>query len=149
MKLCMPAPHRAFLDHLAKVANIRPFVLEIVSAHASPIVQDVTCVYNSYVHQIKLFRDNHIQIVTRYTMTQAKQGLPQGSEDNRVQVEVNKEDEKQKAEELMKEKTQIRGIPKVDVGEPVIKRTGGSDLMLFLKHNRDEMNAAKVQSAVK
>jgi len=96
------------------------------------------------VHQIKLFRDNHIQIVTRYIMTQAKRGLPQGSEDYRVQAEVNKEDEKQKTEELMKEKTQIRGIPKVDVGEPAIKRTGGSDLMPFLKHNRDEMNAAKV-----
>lgn len=49
----------------------------------------------------------------------------------------------------MKEKTQISGVSKVDVEEPAIKGTGGSDLMPFLKHSRDQTNAAKVQSVVK
>ncbi|KAG0022805.1 hypothetical protein BGZ82_010901 [Podila clonocystis] len=146
MKKYMPAPHRAFLDHLAKVANLRPFVLEFASENTL-IAQELTLVYDACVHQIKLFRDTHIQIVTRYIMTQAKRGPPEGWEDYRVQVGVNKEDEKKKAEELMKEKTQFSGTKVED--ELVMKGTGGSDLMPFLKQNRDETNAAKVQSAKK
>ncbi|KAG0029181.1 hypothetical protein BGZ81_004043 [Podila clonocystis] len=146
MKKYMPAPHRAFLDHLAKVANLRPFVLEFASENTL-IAQELTLVYDACVHQIKLFRDTHIQIVTRYIMTQAKRGPPEGWEDYRVQVGVNKEDEKKKAEELMKEKTQFSGTKVED--ELVMKGTGGSDLMPFLKQNRDETNAAKVQSEKK
>ncbi|KAF9332438.1 hypothetical protein BG006_004698 [Podila minutissima] len=142
MKKYMPAPHRAFLDHLAKVANLRPFVLEFASSH-TPIAQELTSVYDGCVHQIKLFRDTHIQIVTRYVMTQAKRGPPEGWEDYRVQVGVNKEDEKKKAEELLKEKAQFCGTDVDDDGSP-IKGTGGSDLMPFLKQNRDETNGAKI-----
>ncbi|KAG0363701.1 hypothetical protein BG005_008069 [Podila minutissima] len=145
MKKYMPAPHRAFLDHLAKVANLRPFVLEFASSH-TPNAQELTLVYDGCVHQIKLFRDTHIQIVTRYVMTQAKRGPPEGWEDYRVQVEVNKEDEKKKAEELLKKKAQFCGTD-VDDDEPAIKGTGGSDLMPFLKQNRDETNSAKVLSS--
>ncbi|KAG0088978.1 hypothetical protein BGZ93_005566 [Podila epicladia] len=145
MKNYMPAPHRAFLDHLAKVANLRPFILEFASEN-TPMAHELTSVYDGCLHQIKLFRDVHIQIVTRYIMTQAKRGPPEGWEDYRVQVGVNKDDEKKKAEKLLKEKTQSSGT-KVDDDEPVIKGTGGSDLMPFLKQNRDETNAAKVQTA--
>ncbi|KAG9070733.1 hypothetical protein KI688_008273 [Linnemannia hyalina] len=147
MRGFMPAPHRAFLDHLAQTANLRPYVLS-KTANDDPEGQDVKeliSIYDACVHCIKLFRDNHIQIVTRYILTQAKRGPPEGWEDYRVKVEdqplavAKVEEEKSKTEEKAKEVEEGAGM----------KGTGGSDLMPFLKGNRDETNAAKIVTPVK
>lgn len=108
-------------------------------------MKELTRIYDACVHCIKLFRDNHIQIVTRYILTQAKRGPPEGWEDYRVKVEdqppvgAKVEEEKSKAEEKGREEEEGAGM----------KGTGGSDLMPFLKGNRDETNAAKIVAPAK
>lgn len=146
MRGFMPAPHRAFLDHLAQTANLRPYVLsKTANDPEGQDVKELIRIYDACVHCIKLFRDNHIQIVTRYILTQAKRGPPEGWEDYRVKVEdqppavAKVEEERSKTEEKAKEEEEGAGM----------KGTGGSDLMPFLKGNRDETNAAKIVAPIK
>ncbi|KAF8947842.1 hypothetical protein BGZ47_007651 [Haplosporangium gracile] len=145
MRGFMPAPHRAFLDHLAQTANLRPFVLSKTATDPeSQDVQKLIKIYDACVHCIKLFRDNHIQIVTRYILTQAKRGPPEGWEDYRVKLE----DQLPVVAKVEEEKFKI--TEKVEEEEGTgMKGTGGSDLMPFLKGNRDETNAAKIIAPVK
>ncbi|KAF9434312.1 hypothetical protein BGZ76_008217 [Entomortierella beljakovae] len=133
MKSFMPGPHRELLSHLAKVANLREYVLsKKASAPDSDQVKELAEAYDQCVNEIKLFRDGHISIVTRYILMQAKRGPPEGWEDYRVDV-------KQKTS-----KTLNVDNNKAE-NEPAIQGTGGSDLIPFLKNNRDETNAAKMQ----
>ncbi|KAF9202580.1 hypothetical protein BGZ49_007272 [Haplosporangium sp. Z 27] len=134
MKGYMPGPHRAFLSHLAKVANLRNYVLSKKDSQSeSKQVEQLVESFDKCVHQIKLFRDTHIQIVTRYILTQAKRGPPEGWEDYRVQVKEEQKQVQQNKKEVEEE-------------EPAIQGTGGSDLMPFLKNNRDDTSAAKIHS---
>lgn len=146
MRSFMPAPHRAFLDHLAQTANLRPYVLsKTASDPESQDVQELIKIYDACVHCIKLFRDNHIQIVTRYILTQAKRGPPEGWEDYRVKVEDQPPSAVTKAVGEEKSNTKEE---KADEGAGM-KGTGGSELMPFLKSNRDETNAAKIVTPIK
>ncbi|KAI8363502.1 Indoleamine 2,3-dioxygenase [Mortierella sp. GBAus27b] len=135
MKGFMPAPHRALLDHLAQVANLRAYVLskKELASDSDGQIKDLVETFDACVQQIKLFRDTHIQIVTRYILTQAKRGPPEGWEDYRVQVPAAPT-------------TSTSSSTDNEEEEPAIQGTGGSDLMPFLKTNRDETNAAKVQA---
>jgi indoleamine 2,3-dioxygenase len=142
MRGFMPAPHRAFLDHLAKTANLRPYVLsKAASDPESQDVQDLIKIYDTCVNCIKLFRDSHIQIVTRYILTQAKRGPPEGWEDYRVKVE-------DQPSAPVAEKVEEEASKEEEDGADM-KGTGGSSLMPFLKGNRDETNAAKIVTVVK
>ncbi|KAF9574376.1 hypothetical protein EC968_006711 [Mortierella alpina] len=145
MKAFMPGPHRAFLDHLAQVANLRAYVLSKADAKdPSSSNDDVTALVTAYdacLHQIKLFRDTHIQIVTRYILTQAKRGPPEGWEDYRIKTEQTT------MPPTTAQSTAVES--KLESEEPAIQGTGGSDLMPFLKTNRDETNASKVQASAK
>ncbi|GJJ69489.1 indoleamine 2,3-dioxygenase [Entomortierella parvispora] len=141
MRSYMPAPHRAFLSHLAQVANLRDFVLQKSKGEGfdsdpatQALAQSTAC-----VHEVKLFRDAHIQIVTRYIITQARRGPLEGWEDYRVKiVEATAQGIKSSSHgDVETEKAPMRG-------------SGGSDLVPFLKTNRDETQSTKViQSASK
>lgn len=75
MRFYMPGPHRSFLTHLTEVANIRQFVS--AKAAETPRSEEVTkliTVFDECVHQIKVFRDVHIQMVTLYIVMQANRG---------------------------------------------------------------------------
>lgn len=135
MRSFMPGPHRAFLDHLTKVANLRDFVLEKSKGEnfdSDPTAQALVQAFDACVHEVRLFRDTHIQIVTRYIMTQARRGPPEGWEDYRVKVETAPA---ANAESGTTEETPMRG-------------SGGSDLIPFLKTNRDETQLTKVIQAI-
>jgi indoleamine 2,3-dioxygenase len=60
MRNYMPGPHRAFLNHMDTVSNIRQYVMESASG------PDVMDAYNLAVQRLREFRDIHIQIVTKY-----------------------------------------------------------------------------------
>ncbi|KAG0271411.1 hypothetical protein BGZ95_000773, partial [Linnemannia exigua] len=121
-------------------ANLRPFVLsKTESDPENQQVQELARIYDACVHCIKLFRDSHIQIVTRYILTQAKRGPPEGWEDYRVKVDDQPSTTATTA--TVKEKEDEEGAG--------MKGTGGSELMPFLKGNRDETNAAKITADVK
>ncbi|KAG0936168.1 hypothetical protein G6F57_008091 [Rhizopus arrhizus] len=65
MRQYMPGPHRAFLEAVEAAANLRPFVLDSSE-------QELVGLYNACVHQLKLFRDKHVQIVSLYVVNQAR-----------------------------------------------------------------------------
>ncbi|KAJ2725269.1 tryptophan 2,3- dioxygenase [Coemansia sp. Benny D115] len=95
MRDYMPGGHRRFLEDLASVCRIREFVLLSCSDSMLQVThqEDPRVVmrhaYNECVNLMKVFRDKHIMIVTRYILAQAKNGpsisaLPPTPESNHI-----------------------------------------------------------------
>ncbi|KAF9977612.1 hypothetical protein BGZ73_005466 [Actinomortierella ambigua] len=136
MKQYMPGPHRAFLDHLAEVANLRDYVEQHGDAYP-----DLVQVYNTSVAQIQEFRSIHIRVATRYIVMQAKRGPPSSMTSSSsspssspVVAPQPQEDSKTKAQD------EEAVAAKDGAG---VKGTGGSDLVVFLRGLRDETTASK------
>lgn len=110
MRSYMPGSHQDFLMRIQEVTTIREYVL---SKHDSD--PELTLSYDACLAMLKLFRDKHIQIVTRYIILQAK-----------------------KAPKLGSSSTLRSGLAKskAKIGEE--KGTGGTSLLPFLKQCRDE-----------
>ena len=122
MRQYMPSGHRNFLEAVTKVANIREYVM----SHPDNItLQDA---YNACLEKLILYRNTHVQIVSRYIVipsrAAAKSALPPNTEpgtagrvpaaDDAVPVEKEKKEEK------------------------VALGTGGTAPVEFLKQIRDE-----------
>ena len=127
MRQYMPSGHRKFLEAVEKVANIRAYVM---SHPENIILQDA---YNACLENLVLYRNTHVQIVSRYIVipsrAAAKSALPPNTEPGTAgripaaaaaddTVPVNNEKEKKKK--------------KVALG------TGGTAPVEFLKQVRDE-----------
>ncbi|ORX43470.1 Indoleamine 2,3-dioxygenase [Hesseltinella vesiculosa] len=74
MRKYMPEPH-----HLEHAANIRPFMLQLEAKFYNDNAltdqeKDILDKYNACLHQLKLFRDKHVQIVSLYIVNQARKG---------------------------------------------------------------------------
>ncbi|KAE8349670.1 Indoleamine 2,3-dioxygenase [Aspergillus coremiiformis] len=119
MRNYMPGPHRRFLEMLARVSNIRAYAL---SHKPDSPVRDA---YNTAVMSLGVFRDSHIQIVTRYIILAAKSKRPSNgpTQINLATLTTSK----------MRD-----SIEKVTGG---IHGTGGTDLIPFLKQTRDATKA--------
>lgn len=65
MRSYMPGPHRRFLEHVASVANIRPFVEQ----HRRN--QALTISYDACLAMLRALRDKHIQLVSRYIIVKS------------------------------------------------------------------------------
>lgn len=116
MRKYMPGKHADFLEHLSKVNILRDYVTK--NANRS---SELVLAYDACVAMLKTFRDKHIRIVTRYIVIQASKEHKMGSEN--VQ------------------KTTLRaGLAKVDSSakNKVLRGTGGTALLPFLKQCRDE-----------
>ena len=125
MRDYMPGPHRRFLERLASVANIRPFV----EAHRSN--HELCDAYDSCLAMLRGFRDKHIQIVSRYIIIQAKNAKKANSETvgtiGKVIPNPNDTTTVQKA-----------NLASTEATKNGLTGTGGTSLIPFLKQARDE-----------
>lgn len=108
MRSYMPRKHRDFLAMVDRETCIRDYVMKTSDA-------DLTLAYDACLAMLKLFRDKHIQIVTRYVVLQAKKVPKMGS--------------------LL---TLRSGLAKKKRAGAEEKGTGGTSLLPFLKQCRDE-----------
>lgn len=117
MRTYMPGPHRRFLQHVAKVANIRDFVAARRSNRA------LTTAFDASLAMLRAFRDKHIQMVSRYIIVKSRESrshsrsLSQEQMPRRLNIATRVGD--------YGDKKNLRG-------------TGGTALIPFLKQARDE-----------
>ncbi|KAF9361398.1 hypothetical protein BGX26_003531 [Mortierella sp. AD094] len=183
MRFYMPGPHRNFLTHLTEVANIRAFVIskaaETENGNRSEDVAKLITVFDECVHQIKVFRDVHIQMVTLYIVMQANRGpsISHGGFAHQPQAQTTKPEANGDSHAVANNKPSITiangteapagpssskkglnilypqkvifGAPyglakKQEEGNDVVRGTGGTDLIPFLRQSRDETNESKI-----
>lgn len=116
MQIYMPRHHRKFLQHLS--TNPRP--VRTLLAKGTPNAELLEA-YNSAVLSVKEFRDAHIKIVAIYIIGPAAQER-KAREEADAQVEDVQKD-----------------------GKKVLKGTGGTDLVRFLKGVRDKTAEAVIE----
>ncbi|KAG8202639.1 hypothetical protein GWM34_02267, partial [Candida africana] len=107
MREYMPGNHQKFLSKIQEITNINQYVLDHKDSHPELVLS-----YDACLAMLKLFRDKHIQIVTRYVVLQAKKTEKMGSSSTLRSG-------------LARKKKEERG-------------TGGTSLLPFLKQCRDE-----------
>lgn len=109
MRKYMPREHRDFLQMVDENSTIRDVVM------ANKKNGELTLSYDACLAMLKLFRDKHIQLVTRYVVLQAKRAPSMGS--------------------LL---TLRSGLAKKKENGAQERGTGGTSLLPFLKQCRDE-----------
>ncbi|KAF4124827.1 indoleamine 2,3-dioxygenase [Geosmithia morbida] len=111
----MPGPHRRFLLHVARLGSIRELALLPPVTEEQHRLQET---YTAATEALSEFRDKHIKIVTRYIVLPSKKPWQGTGRKNLASSSSG-----------MKGSTNLTG-------------TGGTSLMPFLKHSRDETKAA-------
>lgn len=147
MQLYMPHHHRLFLSHLASLSSSLPSASASASAstspsptHLAPKTPSIRSLaltsppssplrksYDAAIEALKVFRDAHVRIVYLYIVQQSKGTPPKGGLGWRVE-------ERKRLIEVFEE-VKANGV----AGEvkKVLKGTGGTDLVRFLKLCRD------------
>ena len=62
----MPGPHRLFLEHVSKIANIREYVTSYPEGAA------LDAAYDHCLGRLVAFRNKHVQIVSRYIVVPSR-----------------------------------------------------------------------------
>jgi len=127
MRRYMPGPHRRFLEHVERVANLREFVSN--RKHNRSL-----CVaFDACLAMLRTFRDKHIQMVSRYIIIKSRESRslsrslsPKKVPTQRVNIASN-----------------IRGA---DSTGKKLRGTGGTALIPFLKQARDETGEPAIDS---
>lgn len=113
----MPGPHRRFLTHITRMGSIRELAM------IPPVTEDqqrLREVYTAATDALSIFRNKHIQIVTRYIILPSRQSA-KGGRQNLASSSTDKD------------RQELTG-------------TGGTKLVPFLKQSRDETSdAGKLQ----
>ncbi|KAL2854987.1 Indoleamine 2,3-dioxygenase [Aspergillus pseudoustus] len=131
MRSYMPGQHRRFLDHVSAVANIREYVEARHSDKA------LSLAYDACLSMLRVMRDKHIQIVSRYIIIQshnargrpARSSSPRRSSAATLNLATARHGEKPDSKKL-------RG-------------TGGTALIPFLKQARDETGEPAIDAWAK
>ncbi|KAG0166583.1 hypothetical protein DFQ28_010777 [Apophysomyces sp. BC1034] len=179
MRKYMPRPHREFLEDLELAGNLRPFMLDLQErlqfGEATEEEVRLLELYNGCVHQLKLFRDKHVQIVSLYIVSQARKGPniahggfaidkkstkveepEQPSTDNATKTPHNvlyPQTALETAPVIREGSVSAKmthlfpqlGLAKyVDPKTGVVRGTGGTNVMPFLKQSRDETKSTKL-----
>ncbi|RAL09218.1 indoleamine 2,3-dioxygenase [Aspergillus homomorphus CBS 101889] len=127
MRSYMPAAHRRFLEHVSAVANIREYVEARRSDKALCIA------YDACLSMLRVMRDKHIQIVSRYIIIQSRDARPARNYSRAISP---KRHHHQHMAAPMNLATAARSGDKTDPKK--LRGTGGTALIPFLKQARDE-----------
>ncbi|KAF8467280.1 Indoleamine 2,3-dioxygenase [Kalaharituber pfeilii] len=139
MRSYMPGPHRRFLERLASIANIRPYV----DAHRND--EDLCDAYDSCLAMLRGFRDKHIQIVTRYIIVQAKHAKKNNVDTAKITRNIfSTPDNVTTAVPLRKS-----NLASTDATKKGLTGTGGTALIPFLKQARDETGEPAISPIAK
>lgn len=117
MRKYMPGPHRRFLEHVERVANIREYVTS--RRHDRALVT----AYDACLAMLRTLRDKHIQIVSRYIIIKSRESRSHSRSLSPKEAS---------AQRLNLANTVRRGNSKK------LRGTGGTALIPFLKQARDE-----------
>lgn len=120
MQLYMPRHHRHFLRHLS--SDPRP-LREAVERSSGHVGKELREAYNATVRSMKAFRDAHMKIVALYIIGPSKKFNVPGHDT----------------------KTTLPATTAEDDGTAVLKGTGGTDLVRFLKGVRDRTAGAIIE----
>lgn len=120
MRFYMPGPHRRFLEDLSRVANVREFVKK------NGTNQSLADSFRSAVRQLRMFREKHLRIVSRYVILQSR-NKPLEDKEGRIDLAV-----------VSTQKLSANS------GKESLQGTGGTALMPFLKQARDETASAAI-----
>jgi indoleamine 2,3-dioxygenase len=134
MRRYMPGPHRRFLQHVERVANLRDFV----SAHADENGALRTA-YDACLAMLRAFRDAHIRIVSRYIIAKSRAGHPSSTSASSAGSpapagaagRLNLASASSKAAAAAAVGLESAGLRR-------LRGTGGTALIPFLKQARDE-----------
>jgi indoleamine 2,3-dioxygenase len=128
MRKYMPGPHRRFLEHAARVANLREYVSG--RRHDRALVT----AFDACLAMLRTLRDKHIQMVSRYIIVKSRESRaqsrslsPKAASTQRVNI----------ANSIQRSSSKkLRG-------------TGGTALIPFLKQARDETGEPAIDAWAK
>ncbi|KAI9715364.1 MAG: hypothetical protein M1812_006009 [Candelaria pacifica] len=124
MRSYMPGPHRRFLEHVSRIANIREYVESNRADRALVIA------YDASLAMLRALRDKHIQMVSRYIIVKSRESRShtRSLSPRAAPQPINI------ASASMKKRSE--GDPRSERRN--LRGTGGTALIPFLKQARDE-----------
>ncbi|KAK9765854.1 tryptophan 2,3- dioxygenase, variant 2 [Basidiobolus ranarum] len=153
MRQYMPGKHRRFLEALEIAPSIRQYVQDVSvnQVQISPQIDDseqeeLLGAFDECLEQLRLFRNAHIQMVTRYIVIPAKKG--QSGMTAPSNANVSAEFPKAPVPVNTNKVSTSHGIARVVDNDKVVRGTGGTDLIPFLKQVRDETKECKIGTPV-
>ncbi|CAK7562318.1 MAG: hypothetical protein SEPTF4163_000159 [Sporothrix epigloea] len=131
----MPGPHRRFLEYVAALPSLRAFVLaaqeKAASALASDEQEEMAAAFSEATKALAALRNKHLGIVTRYIIIPSRQKqAAQAFECTKCLHHVGNAPA-----------PKLRGLANsaaCEDGAEMLKGTGGTELLPFLKQTRDE-----------
>lgn len=129
MRRYMPGPHARFLEHVSRVANLRAFVRE----HSYD--RSLTLAFDACLAMLSVFRDKHIQIVSRYIIIKSREAQKTEEGAGKGATKVNLAHRSRTADDRQGDKA------KKD-----LKGTGGTSLIPFLRQARNETGEAAIEN---
>ncbi|OKL60562.1 hypothetical protein UA08_03945 [Talaromyces atroroseus] len=136
MRQYMPGPHRRFLDRLDCVTNIRDFI------NANPGNNDLFSSYSACLAALVRFRNIHLQMVARYIVLPSRKIVNQA----RLVSIATSHHKAVSSEHCLDDKISSR-LNDIEANDDLIG-TGGTNLMPFLKHVRDETQQLLDQGSI-
>ncbi len=149
MRRYMPGPHARFLNDVQAVANIRDFVEE------HPGEKDLRIAYDACLTMLRVLRDKHIAIVTRYIVLPSREvrarSRSRSPEAARRRVNLATASRRPQPQGIAFEPHVSQGADAARAGDKKrdLKGTGGTALISFLKQARDETGEPAVEEWAK